>query len=134
MANTYIKGKGCIIMVEKDGEMIPILGQTGGSISQSMETIEVMTKDETTAQVYGTTHSWEMSLDALYVLSDNGYELAMEKFQAAENVKVQVEVGGHILSGEGLITAIDHELGLEDMVSVSMTIQGSGDLTREAKA
>lgn len=131
MASTYTKGKGVIIKIkDAGGELMPVAGQTGGSLSREVETLEVYTKDDATKQVYGTFSTWSVSLEALYVLNDEGYALLETKFGAKENVHVEIALeDGKTYSGEGLITSLEMDLGMDDMISISCEINGSGDLT-----
>lgn len=131
MASTYTKGKGTVIKVDKgDGEFIAVCGQTGGSLSREVETMEVYTKDDDGKQVFGTYSSWSVSLEALYVLNDEGYALLEQKFAAKENVKVEIALeDGKKYTGDGLITSLEMDLGQDDMISISCEISGSGDLT-----
>lgn len=129
MASTYTKGKGVIIEIEKDGAFVPVCGQTGGSLSREVDTVEIYTKDDDTKQVYGTYITWSVDLEALYVLNDEGYALMEEKFTAKELVKVQIAMeDGNVYTGEGLITSLSMDLGQDDMVSISCSINGSGAL------
>lgn len=129
MASTYTKGKGVIIEIEKDGAFIPVAGQTGGSLSREVDTVEIYTKDDENKVVYGTYITWSVDLEALYVLNDEGYALMEEKFTAKELVKVQIAMeDGNVYTGEGLITSLSMDLGQDDMVSISCSINGSGAL------
>lgn len=131
MTSTYTKGKGVIIKIkDAGGELMPVAGQTGGSLSREVETLEVYTKDDATKQVYGTYSTWSVDLEALYVLDDAGYALLEEKFAAKENVNVEIALeDGKTYTGEGLITSLSMDLGQDDMVSITCAINGSGDLT-----
>ena len=129
MASTYTKGKGVIIEIEKDGAFIPVAGQTGGSLSREVDTVEIYTKDDENKVVYGTYITWSVDLEALYVLNDEGFALMEEKFTAKELVKVQIAMeDGNVYTGEGLITSLSMDLGQDDMVSISCSINGSGAL------
>ena len=129
MASTYTKGKGVIIEIEKDGAFVPVCGQTGGSLSREVDTVEIYTKDDENKVVYGTYITWSVDLEALYVLNDEGFALMEEKFTAKELVKVQIAMeDGNVYTGEGLITSLSMDLGQDDMVSISCSINGSGAL------
>ena len=129
MASTYTRGKGVIIKIEKDGAFIPVCGQTGGSLNREVDVIEIYTKDDQYKQNYGTYITWSIDLEALYVLNDEGYALMEQKFNAKENVKVEVALeDGNVYTGEGLITSLSMDLGQDDMVSISCSINGSGNL------
>jgi len=129
MASTYTRGKGVIIEIEKDGAFVPVAGQTGGSLNREVDVIEIYTKDDQFKQNYGTYITWSIDLEALYVLNDEGYALMEEKFNAKELVKVKVALeDGNVYTGEGLITSLSMDLGQDDMVSISCSINGSGNL------
>ena len=131
MPNTYTKGKGVIIKAKNEtGEFVPVLGQTGGSISREIETIEVYSKDDTNKQIYGSFEAWSVSLEGLYVLSDTGMDLIEKHFTEKTNVELEIALEDAVFTGQGLITSMELDLGMDDMVTYSMEIQGSGQLTR----
>ena len=129
--NQYTKGKGVIIKAKNEtGEFVPVLGQTGGSISREIETIEVYSKDDTNKQIYGSFEAWSVSLEGLYVLSDTGMDLIEKHFTEKTNVELEIALEDAVFTGQGLITSMELDLGMDDMVTYSMEIQGSGQLTR----
>ena len=106
------------------------MGQTGGSISREIETIEVYSKDDTNKQIYGSFEAWSVSLEGLYVLSDTGMDLIEKHFTEKTNVELEIALEDAVFTGQGLITSMELDLGMDDMVTYSMEIQGSGQLTR----
>jgi len=110
----------------------------GFSISDELDTTEINTFDNPDwAEHLGTMQSWSFDSDAVYSYEDSG----QQALYAAKAGKVAVEVsitsandtaGVYEWTGMGIVTSMSVEGEVNDAVKLSITIQGTGELTRAA--
>lgn len=128
MAN-HVRGRACLIKVKNlEGQFVPVAGQRGGSLSRTVENIDVSSKDMESREIELTYLTWTLSVDGLYKLSDNGFALLEKAFSAKEEVEVQFATADVIYSGKAYISELSFDASYEDVMTYSATIEGNGDL------
>ena len=126
----HIKGRSVLIMVEKDGEYIPVAGQREGNLSRTVDEMDVSSKDSDTRETELTFLNWEISCGGLVKLADEGFALLEEAFNNKEKVKVQFNLPEITYTGEAYITELSFDAPYEDVVTYSATLKGSSELTK----
>lgn len=111
----------------------PIGGQSGASLNRSANVIE--TTDKTSGgwitKVAGF-KEWSVDCDAFFVIGDTGYKDLSTAFHTGGTVDVEIATGegaGHIKwAGKALVTDLPLEMGTDDALQFSVTLDGSGEL------
>lgn len=130
-----IKGKGVLIKVNTGTEATPVwtkvAGQTGATLNRSVETLEATTKDNDSKEFLGGYDEWSIEAEGLLQLGDAGFEKLEEAFMAKALVKAQFAMpNGDIYTGMAVITDLPIEAPMDDLVTYSVTLQGSGSLAK----
>ena len=76
--------------------------------------------------------SWTSSCDGVYFVDDAGLEAAQTAFMNGTEVKLDfTNSSGLAYSGQAVITSMSVEAGQEDVVSYTISFEGTGALTAE---
>jgi TP901-1 family phage major tail protein len=116
-----------------DGKVLA--GQQGATLNRSAETIDATSKDtegfwKETLQGF---KEWSIDCDGAFVESDAAYNELEAAFLGSENVPVYIEFpSGTKYSGSATITDFPIEAPFDDLVKYSLSLQGSGVLTKTA--
>lgn len=133
-----VSGASVILnLVGSDGRLTPIGGQTGATINRSSETVDVTNKVSAGYKEYvATWKDWSIDCDAFVTLGDEGQTQLETAFADGTAVKVSIRIGddsnakGITYAGSALITSLSTSLGMDDAVSYSLSLQGTGALER----
>ena len=133
-----ISGASVILKVDVSETLTPVGGQTGATLNRSAETIDVTNKMSNGYKEYvAGWKDWSIDCDAFVTLGDKGQEELEKAYEAGTAVKVDVRLGGDENSkginytGEALITSLATDLSQDDAVTYSLSLQGTGALTRK---
>lgn len=143
-----IKGVDVLVYLTDATEstLTPIAGQKNATLSLSRDTIEVTTKDSidtvsgvskpTPAREYiAGPYQWTLSCDALLV-QDIAFEQLRQAFLEGTPVYITMEEAGTGAGrfkafGQAIITSLEFEASMDDVVTVSAEFQGTGGLKLE---
>ena len=133
-----VSGASVILNLAGDsGSLTPIGGQTGATINRSAETVDVTNKvSEGYKEYVATWKDWSIDCDAFVTLGDDGQTQLETAFADGSAVNVSIRIGddtnanGITYTGSALITSLSTSLGMDDAVSYSLSLQGTGALTR----
>lgn len=105
-------------------------GQKSASLEMNNSPIEVTTKSSNgwTDKIPGK-KAWSTTCDALFWVSDEGQTAAYTAFE--NNTVIDVELSnstGYYRKGRAVITSISEEAGEDDVVSFSVSLEGTGPL------
>lgn len=132
-----VSGASVILMVKTDTGTLPIGGQTGASINRNADTIEVTNKVSDGYREYvGGWKDWSIDCDAFVTLGDEGQTILEQYFAEGKAIEVSVRIGddanvkGITYKGMALITSLSTDLPQDDAVTYSLSLQGTGALTR----
>lgn len=132
-----IKGIDFIASINTGTNELPVWtkvgGQRGATLDRSIETMETTSKDSEGFKEFeaGFTE-WSIEADGLYIVDDKGFEALEEAFMAKDKLKVQVATpSGVSYEGLTILTALPIEMPYDDVVTYSVTFQGSGKLERK---
>ena len=127
---------GTVYLVSIAGTALP--DQTEGSISLSMETRDITTKDSSGfRELLESTRSGSISVSGLVDDTTSAVTTLMTHFAARSSfaVKFGVDTGTHddvFECAAGFVTSIETSAGTEDNVTYSATIELSGAITHDS--
>lgn len=129
--------RGAIVLEEWVEDWQPIAHATSCELSLSHSPRDTSTKDSAgeTERAPGKL-DWSISADALYAIDYTDSEGMTELFDAIENneklkIKFSSEVvGDQEYDGEGYVTDLSLNAGVEENASYSVSIAGTGALTK----
>ena len=127
---------GTVYLISIAGTALP--DQTEGSISLSMETRDITTKDSSGfRELLESTRSGSISVSGLVDDTTSAVTTLMTHFAARSSfaVKFGVDTGTHddvFECAAGFVTSIETSAGTEDNVTYSATIEFSGAITHDS--
>lgn len=124
-------GMKCKVYIEDALTGKLLAGQKNATLSRSAETIDATSKD--TAGFWKESlagfKEWSIDCDGAFIESDVAYGLLETAFINSENVVVYIELpSGTKYKGETTITDFSLEFPYDDLVTYSISLQGSGAL------
>ena len=121
--------KGLDVLIKVGSTVVG--GQRNASLEMSAETIDTTVKSTGgwASKIPGI-KSWTSSCDGVYFLDDAGLEAAQAAFMNGTEVKLDfTNSSGLAYSGQAVITSMSVEAGQEDVVSYTISFEGTGALT-----
>ena len=121
--------KGLDVLIKVGSQVVG--GQRNASLEMSAETIDTTVKSTGgwAAKIPGI-KSWTSSCDGVYFLDDAGLQAAQTAFMNGTEVQlVFSNSSGLAYSGQAVITSMSVEAGQEDIVSYTISFEGTGALT-----
>ena len=121
--------KGLDVLIKVGSQVVG--GQRNASLEMSAETIDTTVKSTGgwAAKIPGI-KSWTSSCDGVYFLDDTGLEAAQTAFMNGNAVQLEFsKAEGLAYSGQAVITSMAVEAGQEDVVSYTISFEGTGALT-----
>ena len=121
--------KGLDVLIKVGSQVVG--GQRNASLEMSAETIDttVKTTGGWAAKIPGI-KSWTSSCDGVYFVDDAGLEAAQTAFMNGTAVSLEFSNSdGLSYSGQAVITSMAVEAGQEDIVSYTISFEGTGALT-----
>lgn len=128
------KGLDILVYVEVGEKLEAIGGQQNCSLSMEADTIDISNKsDFGWSSFIAGAKSWTVSCDGQFITDDKGQEALMEAFVAGTNVKVEMKNADDSVyfAGEAAITSIELEAAFDDVCTMSLELQGLGELAVE---
>ncbi|MBJ8030238.1 MULTISPECIES: phage major tail protein, TP901-1 family [Bacillus cereus group] len=124
-------GMKCKVYIEDATTGKLLAGQRNATLSRSAETVDATSKD--TAGFWKESlagfKEWSIDCDGAFVESDAAYGLLETAFINSENVNVYIELpSGTKYKGNCTITDFSLEFPYDDLVTYSISLQGSGAL------
>ena len=123
--------KGLDVLIKVGSQVVG--GQRNASLEMSAETIDttVKTTGGWASKITGI-KSWTSSCDGVYFVDDAGLEAAQTAFMNGTAVSLEFSnSSGLSYSGQAVITSMAVEAGQEDIVSYTISFEGTGALTAE---
>lgn len=121
--------KGLDVLIKVGSQVVG--GQRNASLEMSAETIDTTVKSTGgwAAKIPGL-KSWTSSCDGIYFLDDEGLAAAQTAFMNGTAVQLEFSnTDGLAYSGQAVITSMSVEAGQEDVVSYTISFEGTGALT-----
>ena len=141
-----INGTDLIVKVGTSDSTEQIVGYaTNCSLDLSMSEREITSKDSAGwKEIAGGLREWSLSSDALYDATDLGatkYQFAglFDRIDARDIVFIEFTLlspatGDYIYTGQGYVTSLSLSGGTEETATYSVSITGTGDLTKVVTA
>jgi TP901-1 family phage major tail protein len=109
-----------------------ISGQRGATLNRSAETVETTNKNTGGYKTFATSFKeWSIDTDGMLIFSDESYNILEQAYLDNAPLTVQLKTeNGEIYEGEVIITDFPIEAPYDDMVTYSISLTGSGELTR----
>ena len=123
--------KGLDVLIKVGSQVVG--GQRNASLEMSAETIDTTVKSTGgwASKIPGI-KSWTSSCDGVYFLDDAGLEAAQTAFMNGTAVELEFsKQSGLAYSGQAVITSMSVEAGQEDIVSYTISFEGTGALTAQ---
>ena len=128
-----MQGMKCkVFIVDQETDEV-LAGQRNATLNRSAETIDATSKD---TEGYWKENlqgfkEWGVDCDGALVESDTAYTILEEKFLNSENVDVKIIMGsGTEYTGNAVITDFPLDMPYDDLVTYSISLTGSGPLTK----
>ena len=123
--------KGLDVLIKVGSQVVG--GQRNASLEMSAETIDTTVKSTGgwASKIPGI-KSWTSSCDGVYFVDDAGLEAAQTAFMNGTAVSLEFSnSNGLTYSGQAVITSMSVEAGQEDIVSYTISFEGTGALTAQ---
>lgn len=112
---------------------IKVGGQRGATLNRSAETMETTNKDSAGFREYEQSFKdWTVEADGLFIDGDAGFTALEDAYMGGTKVEVQVAMpSGVKYTGQAIVTELPIEAPYDDMATYTITLQGSGLLTKQ---
>lgn len=108
-------------------------GQSGATLNRETNIIEVTSKESGWAENLAGVKSWSIECEGYVVVSDTSYTQLETAWEAGDELEVEIRVpSGNTYKGKALIAEFPLEAPQDDALTFSITLQGSGALTKTA--
>ncbi|CDQ21706.1 phage tail tube protein [Halobacillus karajensis] len=135
--STKIAGVDVLLKAKaEDGSLEVIGGQTSATLSRSANEIDVSDKTSDWTQTIIGMKSYTIDGEGFVALGDSGQEKLENAFDSRSPLEVEFRLGeddnadGVTYTGQVLITSLENSFGSEDAVTFSISLKGTGALTR----
>jgi TP901-1 family phage major tail protein len=126
-----INGSDILLLVNTGTAAVPVYEAVGSqrdvTFDEATEEIDVSSKDSRAKRVLPGRYSASLSLDALYVWSDDGYQALRDAMRDGELILVARQDDGVTMeTADALITSLSESFPDqgEGTISISMTVDG----------
>ena len=108
-----------------------VAGRKGASMSVSSDTIETTTAESNgwKEKDYGF-KEWSISTDGLLVVNDLGFDAVEEALIDGTILDIEVIRDKKKFTGKCLVTSLESDCPFDDMVSYSISLEGTGELVK----
>jgi len=126
-----MRGVDVLVQVDVAGTPTTIAGQRNATLSLSSDTIDTTAKDTGDWRTFlAGLKGWTLSCDGLYVDGDAALDELQSNFESGTAVSITMSKSGEwTATGNAVITSLDYDASLEDVMTVSAEFQGTGALT-----
>lgn len=128
-----MQGMKCKLFIVDNSLQKVLGGQKNATLNRSAESIDATSKDtegnwKESLQGF---KEWSIDTEGCYITDDESFNYLEDKFNNSENVDVIIIMGdGKTYGGNVSITDFPIELPYDDLVTYSLTLQGSGKLNK----
>ena len=105
-------------------------GQRGATLTLNVDTAEITDKDSQGWREYlPTLKSWTLEFENFYIDDDAGVLELRNAFLNKEKKQVRLKTANETYTGYAYVTSFPVEAPLDDVVTISFSLQGTGPLT-----
>ena len=130
------RGLNVIISVKKGGAYKVVGGQRNATLNRGSETLDVSNKAKGGAwkEFIAGAKEWSVDGDGILIDGDEAFGLLEDAYLSGELVEVKIgDDSGWGFQGNAIITDFPVEAPYDDALSYSMTLQGTGALSKVAE-
>ena len=130
------RGLNVIISVKKGGAYKVVGGQRNATLNRGSETLDVSNKATGGAwkECIAGAKEWSVDGDGILIDGDEAFGLLEDAYLSGELVEVKIgDDSGWGFQGNAIITDFPVEAPYDDALSYSMTLQGTGALSKVAE-
>jgi TP901-1 family phage major tail protein len=132
--NMATRGVDVLIYVNTGSETNPtwtaIGGQRNATLTETVETIDISTKDSEWQEFEYALGTWTLSCDGIYLDNDVALEKLISALRSRAKVKVRTKEGETFTQeGLALVTSVERAAPYDDVKTYSVELQGVGPLT-----
>lgn len=130
------RGLNVIISVKKGGAYKVVGGQRNATLNRGSETLDVSNKATGGAwkEFIAGAKEWSVDGDGILIAGDEAFGLLEDAYLSGELVEVKIgDDSGWGFQGNAIITDFPVEAPYDDALSYSMTLQGTGALSKVAE-
>jgi TP901-1 family phage major tail protein len=110
-------------------------GQSGATLNRETNVMEVTSKESGWAENLAGIKSWSIECEGYVVVSDSAYDAIETAWENGEALEVEIVVpSGNTYKGTAIISEFPLEAPQDDAMTFSITLQGTGALTKTASA
>lgn len=111
-----------------------VAGRKGASMSVSADTIDTTTAESNgwKEKDYGF-KEWSISTDGLLIVDDLGFDAVEEALINGTILDIEVVRDKKKFTGKCLVTSLESDCPFDDMVSYSISLEGTGQLVKAPK-
>jgi TP901-1 family phage major tail protein len=135
MASNKIAGIDVLLSASADGGTTSnvIGGQSGATLNRSTNVIEVSSKDGNgwTESIAGM-KSWSVECEGFMVKDDAGLDALETAWENGNSITVEIVYNGNTYSGEAILSDFPNEFPQDDAVTFSISLTGTGALSKTA--
>ena len=111
-------------------EWTPVGGQRNATVDESVDVIDISSKEQRARRILPGRYSSTLSLDALYVPDNEGYLLLKQAMKNGDPIVVMLKrVNQNFRSATGYITGLSSDYPDQGEATVSITIDIDGEWT-----
>ncbi|MDQ0976613.1 TP901-1 family phage major tail protein [Neobacillus niacini] len=124
---------GVDVIVKTGTPATAVGGQSGATLNRTLNLIE--TTDKTSGgwvTKVGGTKEWSVEMEAFMIVGDSAFTALNTAWANREEVDVEMAIGSILFKGKALISDFPIEAPLDDAVTFSITLEGTGALTESA--
>lgn len=108
-------------------------GQSGATLNRETNVIEVTSKESGWAENLSGIKSWSLECEGYVVVSDTAYDALETAWENGDQIDVEIRVpAGNTYAGKAIIAEFPLEAPQDDAMTFSITLQGTGALTKTA--
>lgn len=123
-----------VLLYAKVGSTPTVVGgQSGATLNRETNVIEVTSKESGWAENLSGVKSWSIECEGYVVVSDSAYTALETAWENGDEIDVEIRVpSGSTYKGKALIAEFPLEAPQDDALTFSITLQGTGALTKTA--
>ncbi|MEH7116909.1 phage major tail protein, TP901-1 family [Neobacillus vireti] len=128
-----VAGVDVLLYADVAGTKTVVGGQSGATLNRKTDVIEVTSKESGWAENLAGVKSWSIECEGYVVVSDQAYDALETAWENGTEVECEIRVpSGKTYSGKAIISEFPLEAPQDDALTFSLTLQGSGALTKTA--
>ena len=128
-----VAGVDVLLYATVGGSRQVVGGQSGATLNRETNVIEVTSKESGWAENLAGVKSWSLECEGYVVVDDTAYNALEAAWEAGDEIDAEIIVpNGNTYAGKAIIGDFPLEAPQDDAVTFSITLTGTGPLTKTA--